>query len=717
MSNPPVRDPFSSAPRGRLPFRQVGAYKLVGLLGDGTGSSRYLCRQDDHSPLRTLELTTSVLEGPAREQLRRAVEEAGRLTHPGLLPPLEVGEHNGRMFVVTEHVPGPSLAERLEREGAPPRAEALEIACQLLEAMAAAHSRGVLHLGIEPGSIALDPHTGRPRLGGFGLGAVATQVRLTSSARDGAPPRGLHYQAPELLSSHLPPDARADVFSLGVVLYELLTRARPFTGRTTAELVERLRVGGAQAPSRRVEGIDPRLDEVILAALAQNPQGRPRNAGSFLQGLRAATRTAPAPEGGGTQGRLVALAAGLAAGLILAAWPALGAVVARGREDGLRVALADERGALTALESERQRLAGLEAQAEPEPAGAEASQGDPRESEAAQARAAAAQEYAGVVRRARAQPRGELARLGAGVLIAAERLPGTARLRARWWASMGEPRRALEAIAEARAERSEGADPDLDLVVWELLARLQLGEGDAVREGLRELSEQHGDSPQGLWARGFDTRLPLADRIAMQEEAIERAPEAGYLRVALHRLLDASLRGALDERALRRGLEVAEAGLRLDPLDLELLFMRSSDRYNQWLVSRRREDALRQDFMADLLRARAISPRPHLWSYAAKTWCVLQRPACALVEANQAVELGERGTPVDHSLALSWQGLALWQLGRADDALRAWEAGLERYPQPEMGQVLNELPRADQRLVLDRLSPPARARLEQALAR
>ena len=712
MSSLAGGDPFSSSPsKDRIPFRQVGSYRLLGLLGEGPGSSRYLCRKDDLSPLRALELLPSGLEPAARESLRRAAEEAGRLSHPGLLQPLEVGEHHGRMFLVTEHVKGPTLAERLEREGALPLPEALEVTFQLLEAVAAAHSRGVLHLAIEPGLVILDANTGRPRLTGFGLGTVAAAVRLTSSARDGPPPRGLYYQAPELLSSHLPPDARADVFSLGVLAYELVARARPFTARNTAELLERLRVGGAQPPTRRVPELDPRLDQALLAPLAPNPQGRPRNAGAFLQVLRAAVRVdEPAPRLGAAP-PLLAVAAGLAVGCLLAVWPLVGLGRARAQAGRDLSAARDQREALSALQTESARLDAAEAEARGQAAQRqETLQGDQRQQELAREQLAATLAYSQLVRRVRARPRVEIGRAAAGVLQALRHLPETASLRARWLLHLGAVREALEAVDAARAAGS--ADPDLP--VYEFMAWLASGETERARERLEELAKG-ADTPQGLWARSFDQRLGAEERIAILEEAIERRPDAGYLRSGLHRALDANQRGQLQERSLRRGLEAAEAGLRLDPADTELLFQRSSDRFHLWLLSGRRDAEHMQAFMADLARARAIVPRSHLWTYSAKTWCFLRRPGCALVEANQAVELADRGAPAEQGLARVWQGLALFQLGRPDEAARAWEVGLERGPNPEFGQALGELEPAQREALFGRLSPAAQQRLRALL--
>lgn len=696
----------------RLPFRQVGAYRLVGLLGEGPGSSRYLCRRDDAAPLRALELLPSGLDPHAREQVRLEAQAAARLDHPGLAPPLEVGEHNGRVFLITEHVPGPTLAERLEREGSPSPAEALELGRELLEALAAAHARGVVHRALEPGVIVVDARSGRVRVSGFGLGAANVAARLTSSARDGAPTRAAHYQPPDLLRGG-PPSARADVFSLGVILYELLTGARPFTGRTAAELAERLRAGGAQPPSRRSPRLDPRLDEVLLSALATDPQGRPGDAGALLAALRRVTAPPPAPAGAGAWTVWAAsLACGALLGLVAAAWPLRQVSRERERAAAAQSRVEDERGALAALGEERRRL-----QAEAELLEVDRGRQE-RERAGARALRESMQELLGSLSaycegrlRQRAEPRQELLAVTLAALQPVRDRPAAAMVCARWLLALGRAAEAGEALQAARAAGL--TDPDLPVLEFHALAGS--GRTDEARQLLRELA-QGPASAQALWASSFDASLGEAEREARLTKAVALHPGASYLHVALHRAIQAGLRGQLERTRLERALGVIQEAVRLDPASPDLLFERSSDVYHLWLAGERREGARVPVFMADLERARGLRASSTFWSYAAKAWCFLRRGTWAVAEAEVALRLAEQGPVAEQGLARVWAGAAWLLVGREAEAARAWEEGLAKAPNLEFLQALGDLTPERRQTFLARLSPQAQGTL-QALAR
>lgn len=696
----------------RLPFRQIGGWRLVALLGEGPGSSRYLCKRDEASPARLLDLLPGGLEPAVVERVRREAEAAMRVNHPGLLQPLEIGEHHGRPFLVSDHVAGPTLAERREKEGRLPPAEALEIVGKLLEAMAEAHAQGIRHRSLEPGLVLLDAKSGSPRVSGFALAPASAAARLTSSARDGPPPRGSHYQPPELFRGAAL-DARADVFSIGVIAYELFTGARPFTGKTAAELAERLRTGGAQPPSRRQAGLDPRLDEVLLSAIAPDPQGRPADARAFLAALRLATA---APRAARTRRRarqspLVwagALASGGLVGAGLGVWPLLSLREAQAAVLAETRLVDAERAERAKLEAELGRVADEESQLV---ARREQLERERRvredERHALQVRLAVGEEWLEARRRQRAEPVLHTTETIAPLLEQAAAVPAAAGVRARWLHHLGAGAEALAALE--LGARQPHPPPELPVIEVQVLAAL--GKTQEVQARMVGLAEGP-PSPEGLWARSHDQRLSREERVGLLEKAIAARPQAGWLHAALHQALES---GDMDRPELLRALEVANEALRWDPLDPDMLYNRSHDLYRLWAREGRAADSPRvQGFMSDLYRARAIRLVPSFWSYAGKSHCMFRRPAQALAELEVGLALARKlESPREMALARIWLGAARAQTGHAAEAARDVEESMVRGVHPELLAALAELTPQERNALVEHLSTQAR----QALSR
>ena len=204
-----------------------------------------------------------------RERFRNEVRIARRVSHPNVCRVYDFGEVEGQTFFTMEYVDGEDLASLLRRIGRLPQDKALDIARQLCAGLAAAHTKGVLHRDLKPANIMLDGR-GQVVITDFGLAGVADDIR-GSEVRSGTPA----YMAPEQLEGK-EVSTRSDIYSLGLVLYEVFTGKRAFAEKAAA-----LRGRGDHTPSRPssvVKDLDPIVEKVILRCLENESAARPATA-------------------------------------------------------------------------------------------------------------------------------------------------------------------------------------------------------------------------------------------------------------------------------------------------------------------------------------------------------------------------------------------------------------------------------------------------------
>jgi hypothetical protein len=211
----------------------------------------------------------------SRRFLREA-EAARALEHPGIVRVLEAGEADGRPYLVMELVEGEDLRRRLDREGRFPWAEARRIARALAEALAHAHARGVVHRDVKPHNVLLAGDT--VKLADFGLARVETLASLTGSSLVWGSPE---YMAPELFGRGRA-DPRSDLFSLGVVLFEMATGRLPWKDRSLARLMTAVTDPPPALPSL---GQGEAIDRLLRALLAPTPALRPATAAEVIAAL------------------------------------------------------------------------------------------------------------------------------------------------------------------------------------------------------------------------------------------------------------------------------------------------------------------------------------------------------------------------------------------------------------------------------------------------
>jgi serine/threonine-protein kinase len=225
----------------------------------------------------------------AAERFRREALTAAAITHPNMANVYDYLQEDGRPGIVMELVDGETLAQRLAREGALPPADAIAIGVAVLEALAAAHEAGIVHRDIKPANILL-PVTGGVKVTDFGIARSLSDTQLTST---GTVLGTAHYSAPEQVRGE-PSSPATDVYALGVVLYEMLSGARPFDA-DTAIAVAMKRLNEDPAPLRALAPqVSLATEDVVMRALARAPSARYETADAMGEAL-AASANAPAP--------------------------------------------------------------------------------------------------------------------------------------------------------------------------------------------------------------------------------------------------------------------------------------------------------------------------------------------------------------------------------------------------------------------------------------
>lgn len=237
-----------------------------------------------HRPVALKRLAAKVNRDPAaRRRILREAQRACALSSDHIAGVHDVVEESGECFLVMEYVEGETLRQRLHQPI--PLPQFFEIATQCAEALGAAHQHAIVHCDVKPDNIMLTPE-GRVKILDFGLAKhLPLSDQSSTLDRTGLFGGTSGYMAPEILREKLP-DARTDVFSLGVVLYEMLTRRRPFAGPGFLETSERILHSNPPAIRDHNPEVPPALEQVVMKALAKEPEQRHANGNELLDELR-----------------------------------------------------------------------------------------------------------------------------------------------------------------------------------------------------------------------------------------------------------------------------------------------------------------------------------------------------------------------------------------------------------------------------------------------
>jgi serine/threonine protein kinase len=217
------------------------------------------------------------------ERFRREAQVVAALDHPNIVAVYDLGEIEGRIFIVMKYLPGGSLAD-LVRRGALPYARALEIMTQVCSGLQQVHAKGWVHRDLKPGNILFDVE-GRAVVGDFGLARVLTSSTSSISAGIGTP----FYRPPELWRGKPPASPATDVYSLGCILGEMLTGRILFAGDTPDEVITRHLLDGPEfGPTWPPPGCPQNAIDVMKRALERDPANRYASAGEMIKALTAA---------------------------------------------------------------------------------------------------------------------------------------------------------------------------------------------------------------------------------------------------------------------------------------------------------------------------------------------------------------------------------------------------------------------------------------------
>lgn len=267
----PQEKAFSSSGARFIPGTVLAnRYRIIGLLGKGGMGEVY--RADD------LKLGQSVAlkflpEKLERDQamldrFHREVRVARQISHPNICRVFDIGEVNGQHFLSMEYIDGEDLSALLRRIGRLPADKAVEVANQLCSGLAAAHLEGVLHRDLKPANVMIDGR-GRAKITDFGLAGLAEDFK-GNEVRAGTPA----YMAPEQLAGK-EVSIKTDIYSLGLVLYEILTGRKVFEATTLEDLMRQHEASTPPSISDHVKDIDPLVERVIRRCIERDPNDRP----------------------------------------------------------------------------------------------------------------------------------------------------------------------------------------------------------------------------------------------------------------------------------------------------------------------------------------------------------------------------------------------------------------------------------------------------------
>ena len=269
--------------------QRIGRYVVQSVIGRGAMGVIYKAHDPAIDRLVAIKLVRAdLLSGDDREdyleRFRREAQAAGRCMHPNIVAIHDFALHDGNPYIAMEFVQGISLSDALARGTKFLPADAIYIVCQLLEALECAHGLGIVHRDVKPANILLLPD-GRVKVTDFGISRIESSHLTHSGSVIGTP----SYMSPEQCRGD-PVDRRSDLFSAGVVLYELITGERPFPGKSFTEVFRQVLEGQPRDIREKVPAVPASLQAALSRAMAKDPADRYPTAQAMADALRDAMR-------------------------------------------------------------------------------------------------------------------------------------------------------------------------------------------------------------------------------------------------------------------------------------------------------------------------------------------------------------------------------------------------------------------------------------------
>ena len=275
-----------------------GRYRLVELLGQGGMATIYRAhdRQLDRDVAVKVLRSEYGTDPDFLARFRQEAQAAASLNHPNVVGVYDYADDQAGPYIVMELVDGEDLATLVRRNGPLPPRQAARLGSQIARGLAAAHARGIVHRDMKTANVLLT-RDGQPKVSDFGIARAMAEAQLTLP---GTTLGSVHYFSPEQARGDQATPA-SDVYSLGIVLYELLTGRRPWEGDSAAGVAMARLSGPTPGPSDVRSGVPPALDSIVRRALARDPAERYGSSGAMAEALDAfaAGRADPAAAAGG----------------------------------------------------------------------------------------------------------------------------------------------------------------------------------------------------------------------------------------------------------------------------------------------------------------------------------------------------------------------------------------------------------------------------------
>ena len=282
---------------------KFGRYRILDEIGRGAMGVVYLAEDERLSrkvAIKTIRMIDAISESKRAEYMerfRREAVTAAKLNHPNIVTVYDFGEEEKIPYITMEYVEGKAVIEDIEAPESIPRDRVIEIVRQVADALDYAHRFGIVHRDIKPGNLIADAH-GRVKVTDFGIARLPGSELTEVNTVLGSP----SYMSPEQILGR-PIDGRSDIFSLGVVLYYMLTKEKPFPGEDTISITRNILTVEPIPPSRVVQGLSRGFDTVVMKALSKEPEKRYQKAQELAADLARVEQLPGLEEPGGTTDR------------------------------------------------------------------------------------------------------------------------------------------------------------------------------------------------------------------------------------------------------------------------------------------------------------------------------------------------------------------------------------------------------------------------------